>query len=86
MGGVGLVHGLWVSGCVGIIPAPLAYQPVHWCCKRTTSYAVIVAIPYTDCSIVRYVRLLRLFFLPFFVSSSTRMRYHIAVHVQQKQY
>ena len=23
--------------CVGIIPAPLAYQPVNWCCKRTTS-------------------------------------------------
>ena len=26
---VGPVHGLWVSGCVGIMPAPMAYQPVH---------------------------------------------------------
>ena len=31
MGGVGLVHGLRVGGCVGIIPAPLAYQPVYRC-------------------------------------------------------
>ena len=37
MGGVELVYGLWVGECVGKIPTPLAYQPVHWRCKRTTS-------------------------------------------------
>ena len=40
MGGVGLVHGLWVGECVGIIPAPLAYPSVHWRCKSTTGYFV----------------------------------------------
>ena len=37
MGGVDLVHGLWVGECVGIILAPLAYRSVHWRCKRATS-------------------------------------------------
>ena len=29
MGGVGLVHEVCVGGWVGIMPAPLAYQPVY---------------------------------------------------------
>ena len=31
-----LVPELWVCGCVGIIPAPLAHQSVHWCCRHIT--------------------------------------------------
>ena len=37
MGGVGLVYGLWVGECVGVIPAPLAYQSIDWRRKLTTS-------------------------------------------------
>ena len=53
--GVGIVHGVWVDGCVGIMLAPQACQHVHWCCKRTT----ICRYTIDQTSLVKWVPLLR---------------------------